>query len=70
MNTLAEIEAAVEKLAQTEQAELLRFVATRLRSAESNLSAARLTDLHAFEGVLTLREEPMEYQSRARSEWP
>lgn len=70
MSTLKEIEAAVEKLAHAEQAELLRFVATRLRSVESGLAGGEPTDLRAFEGVLALREEPMAYQSRVRAEWP
>src|SRR5207244_9694453 len=35
MSTLTEIEAAVEKLAHAEQAELLRFISTRLHEAKN-----------------------------------
>ena len=69
MSTLAEIEAAAEALPPDEKEELFRFLAARVRPGGSGGAASKPTDLRAFEGVLMLREEPMEYQSRARSEW-
>lgn len=30
----------------------------------------KVSDLAAFHGVLTLKEDPLEYQARLRNEWP
>jgi hypothetical protein len=70
MSTLQEIEAATEALPPEQKRELFQFLAAKLQSDERDLPPSKPTDLSAFEGVLTLREEPMEYQSRARAEWP
>jgi hypothetical protein len=68
--TLAEMEATADALLMSQKEELFRFLSGRLRSAGSALIATGPIDLSAFEGVLTLREDPMENQNRARSEWP
>ncbi|MEI6278329.1 MAG: hypothetical protein WCQ16_02960 [Verrucomicrobiae bacterium] len=70
MSTLAEIEATADALPMGQKEELFLFLSERLRSAESALTASAPIDLSAFEGVLTLREDPMDYQNRARTEWP
>jgi hypothetical protein len=69
MSTISEIEAAADALSTEQKRELFLFLAARLHSDESKPPQSRPTDLHAFEGVLTLREDPLEYQSRARTEW-
>jgi hypothetical protein len=69
MSTLTEIEAAVETLPLEQKEELLRFLAARMRPM-TEMPPSMPTDLSAFDGVLTLREEPMDYQNRVRSEWP
>jgi hypothetical protein len=33
-------------------------------------SRPRITDLSSHHGVLTLPEDPLDYQSRIRQEWP
>lgn len=70
MSTLAEIEATADALPMSQKEELFRFLSERLRVAGSALTAPDPIDLSTFEGVLTLREDPMDYQNRVRSEWP
>jgi len=70
MSTLAEIEAAADALSMSQKEELSQFLSARLHSEGSALTASAPIDLSTFEGVLTLREDPMDYQNRARSEWP
>jgi hypothetical protein len=69
MSTIHEIEAAAEALPIGEKEELFRFLAARLGSKSTENAAFQPSDLRAFAGVLTLREEPLSYQNRARSEW-
>jgi|GEM_PF-5530332 len=70
MSTLAEIEATADALPMGQKEELFLFLSERLRSAGNALTTSAPIDLSAFEGVLTLREDPMDYQNRARAEWP
>lgn len=70
VSTLAEIEATADALPMRQKEELFQFLSERLRSAGSALTAPDPIDLSAFEGVLTLREDPMDFQNRARTEWP
>lgn len=39
------------------------------RSLDLRSGETRNTDLSAYEGVVTLTEDPVQYQSRLRQEW-
>ena len=39
------------------------------RSLDLRNGETRKTDLSAYEGVVTLTEDPVQYQSRLRQEW-
>ena len=56
MSTLAEIEAAAERLSPEQKAELIRFLNARLQQATSNSRRARL--VHGPDGTLLLEAPP------------
>jgi hypothetical protein len=68
MSTLAEIEAAIERLPEREQRELATFLNARLREGHGRPSSER-SDLSHFSGVVRLPEDPLAWQQRTRGEW-
>ena len=67
MSTLAEIEAAAEKLPIPQKETLIEFLTARVQRER----AARplQNDLAEFSGVLCLAEDPLAWQQRVRGEW-
>jgi hypothetical protein len=67
MSTLAEIEAAATALRTCEKRELIVFLQAQLGDAGGEASVSK--DLSEFEGTIQLREDPLAYQARVRTEW-
>ncbi|MDQ6623140.1 MAG: hypothetical protein M3Y86_06600 [Verrucomicrobiota bacterium] len=66
MSTLQEIEAAADALPLNQKKELLEFLASRVNGGNGERGS---TDLHQFAGAIRLREDPLAWQQRVRSEW-
>jgi hypothetical protein len=66
VSSLAEIEAAAEKLSVPQKEALVEFL-TGLLQKERNARAS--SDLAEFSGVLRLGEDPLAWQQRVRGEW-
>ena len=68
MSTLAEIEEAVPRLS-TEELEHLEGRLKELRQERAATQRPARTNLEEFAGVLSLREDPLEWQRHIRGEW-
>jgi hypothetical protein len=67
MSTLAEIEAAADKLPVSEKKALIERLTAQVQQNPS-LSHSP-SDLSQFSGVLKLDQDPLTRQQRARGEW-
>lgn len=67
MSTLAEIEAAAEKLPVPQKEALIERLAAQVRQERSVPHPLR--NLAEFSGVLRLSEDPPAWQQRVRGEW-
>jgi len=67
MSTLAEIEAAAEKLPVPQKEALIERLSAQVRRERSARQSQ--PDLAQFSGVLRLGEDPLAWQRRARGEW-
>jgi len=67
MSTLAEIEAAAEKLPVPQKEALIERLTAQVRQERSAPDPRR--NLAEFSGVLRLTEDPLEWQQRVRGEW-
>ena len=66
MSTLAEIEAAADKLPLEQKKELLEYLAANVNGEATKRGR---TDLHEFAGTIRLPEDPLTWQQRVRGEW-
>jgi hypothetical protein len=67
MSTLAEIEAAAEKLPIPQKEALIEFLTARVQR-ERNARRPQ-SNLAEFSGALRLAEDPLVWQQRVRGEW-
>jgi len=67
MSTLAEIEAAAEKLPVPQKEALIERLTAQVRQERSAAHPRR--NLAEFSGVLRLGEDPLAWQQQVRGEW-
>jgi len=67
MSTLAEIEAAADKLPVPQKEALIERLTIQVRQEQAAQHSQG--NLAQFAGVLRLREDPLAWQQRVRGEW-
>jgi len=67
MSSLAEIEAAADKLPVPQKEALIERLTIQVR--QERLARHPSRNLAEFSGVLHLSEDPLEWQQRVRGEW-
>ncbi|MEI6083457.1 MAG: hypothetical protein WCS70_04070 [Verrucomicrobiota bacterium] len=66
MSTLTEIEAAADELTPEQQEALIKYLAERVQQRNGKGAVSNLAE---FSGTLTLREDPLAWQTSIRNEW-
>lgn len=68
--TKEELHRAVEEMSEEQLRRILRLIESERGAAKGEgEGGGKQRDLMRFSGVMELREEPVEYQDRSRSEW-